>query len=986
MTTVKRTVTILVSDLQDSTSLSSRYSLDEAANFISTYHEIMASVVAASGGRVAQIGGDDLVAYFGYPQTNTSGAQNAVSAALSALRAIRIANMEGRLPLPIRIGVHKGPAVIFEAANGDMQFGGDTPIVAARLQVHARTNGVLISEAVKDSVEDSFELQPAGSFDLKGLAVPVTAFSVQRPLRKSGISSRRTTDIAPLVGRKEELAWLQDQVEGECGIAVVQGEPGVGKTRLVRELVQQDSGRWLVVQADAARQSQPLDVFHKILDRLAEDDDRLAAERLVELAPVNGAREDVQTLFGGGDAADVQLAQCVGPLLVELLRTHDARLWIDDLQWMDAASRLAFDVIDRDTGVTVLATARPEADVDGFECLPLSALDKNDSRQLAGHISQQAQSVALQEYLYRMTDGNPLYIEQLTLALLDEGVFDAPEADQSLSLAVLPQSLNDLLLGRIDALDDSRELLKVLAALGERFDQHTARAVCQSPEHFDRHLATLIDRQLLRDAETGMVEFRHGLIRDAAYATMVNDERQHIHTRIAQHMESASPSPFPGLIAAHWEAGGQSQLAIGAYAEASEDLLGRALHRGALDQCERAMKLLELHPASKWRDEIEYQLLVLQGNTLSVLENYGSERRLQVSEATLNLSDRIGRGGSELIPILYGRWTVHLARSDSQTRDWAERLDRTASQSAHTNPPQIDVTTNFVLGTTCFLEGKITQAVEHLERALQHYDPSQHSLLMRLYGEDHGIYSSVWLQWAYVHAGRVRDAYKQSEYSDKLAERFGDPMSAMLALTYKMHIHIELQDHARVVELADAILKEVETNGLHYYKLIAEGSKSRALMLMGRREEANEHFIRGNRYAPEYFLLLVTVNRDFAYCYLANEQLDDAAEEIAVARKSMQTVFERSYVPELYYLEGQICEASGNTDQAVICYTKAYELADGRGAYYFCVKAGLAIARIRAKSTADDRAPLVQPWIRHAQQGGCALFDAALDFLVGQEA
>lgn len=975
---VKRNITILFSDLQNSTSLGVDYSLEQSATFINAYHELMETAVHAAGGEVAQIGGDDFVAYFGYPAKSDGSGLAAINAGLAAIRGAQILNMQGKLPLAIRIGIHEGPAVLFESSNQDVQFGGNTPVVAARLQAHARPNSVLISQDVATRVEQAVELKEIGPLTLKGLPQAVTAFEVQRLLpRRSHEQGADARSQSVFVGRRAQLNWLAERIETKTPLSIVIGEPGIGKTRLVDYFVSSRGEKWLQVRGELEAQRRPLHFFLQLIDALAPDKSRPYLERLQELSPQHADHPDLETLFGeDGRPTEMDPSIILPDLLREMLVRADQNLWIDDLQWLDTLSSRALlsYATSNDNPISIIATARPELDLDTPSTTELTPLSLTETQGLAANLNAASDTETVARHLHKMTNGNPLYVEQLTIALSDEGLL-VPGNSEDLTLAVLPPTLTELLVSRIDSLGESRSLLQTCSLLGDKFELSLlAETHSQDAQLLENQLNILEQRFLLQRVDTDIWEFRHGLIRDAAAATLLADDRQLIHQRIAGALETRTPTVFPAIIADHWEQGGQSQLAIAGYTQAAEELLGRSLHRDALAQCERALEILATHPNSKWRNETEYALLVLLGNTLSVLENYGSERRLQVSEETLALSDKIGRYGSELIPILYGRWTVHLARSDLQTRDWAERLALIASQNPADALPQIDTTTNFVLGVTRFMEGEITTAIEHLEQAIAHYDQSQHVRLMQMYGEDHGLYASVWLQWAYVHAGRINDARQQCNVSDRIAAKFNDPMSSMLAMTYKMHVHIELQELDDVLSITEDIIEAVKQNGMTYYKLIAEGSKARALMLSGRLEEADANYIRGNRYAPEYFLLLVTVNRDFVNHNIQIGDLSAASGEIEAARKMLKDSFEGNYVPEFLFLEGKILEKEGKTGEACEAYQKCYDLAHARGANYFSVKAGMAMAQLDPAQNTRERET---NWVGYLAQGECELYRQA---------
>ena len=989
---VERNVAVLIADLEGSSSLAEEHPLEEAARYLANYQDMLASAVHDAGGHVAQVGGDDFVAYFGYPNRADSASDDALRAAFSALRKARVSNFEGTMPKPIRIGIHQAPTLIFQAGNGDIQFGGNTPVVAARLQTHAPPNGILVSSVVHARIERGYVCEPTGPLTLKGIAKPVDAYRVLGPVKRHRLANS-SSNRTGFVGRDDALEWLQAMHGPRAGegYPAVVGEPGIGKTRLLQEFVGSDSRRWIKIACEEASQSTPLHLFLRLVDMLdPAEEHQDYATRLSALLP-DYALTTIQGLFGAGTQStqDGDAVSELADLLIAILRRHAIGLWVDDIQWLDQTSRKALQAIPpQEFAIPLLISARPEAQLEQFATLALGPLTIDQTEALVVQISNHAIGKAAVERMYRMTNGNPLYIEQLTHALAEDGAFSTfAEADNILPrLQMLPASLSELLVERIDALGTSRHLLQQCSTLGTRFELALLRAIAGKDDTVRADLEELIQRRLISLKDEHSAEFCHGLIRDAAYATLLPSERRRLHGRVAAAMEQQSPRPFVGQIGRHWENAGEQQLSIACYYDAANELLGRGLHTDSLSYSDDALSLLESQPASNWQASNRYNLLVAKGNALAVLENYGSQRRMDVSEETFQLSEQLGRSGSELIPILYARWTLHLARADHEVRPWAERLVRIASENEATNPPQIDVTTRFVMGTTLFLEGRITDAIRQLEDALAAYDHRQHTNLMRLYGEDPGMYSSVWLQWAYVHAGRVDDARRQCEASDRLAEQFDDPMARMLAMVYRLHVYRELEQFKDGIELSNRIIEEASRNGLDYYAWMAKNGLPRLKLLhtgTGIREA--REVLKTHAPNPDYKILQAHALRDYAEHYLKTGDHERAARVVQTTQTEIAACSERLYEAEFLFLEGRSLQLQQRFTDAADRFEQAFQLSRSRGGYFVAVKSAQALELLRAQNPALALPSIERNlWQDTVESGHCALYDGVKALLSTQ--
>jgi class 3 adenylate cyclase/tetratricopeptide (TPR) repeat protein len=609
----RRQLTVMFCDLVGSTALSTKVDAEDLRDLIRAYQERTASQVEAFDGFIARYMGDGILIYFGYPRAHEDDAERAVRAALAIVDAC------SSLGAQVRIGIASGVAivgdVIGEGASEERTVVGDAPNLAARLQTIAEPNSIVVSDTTRALLPRSFDLETLGERSLKGFAQPVLAFRV-RGVRQaaSRFESRRDIGLTPLVGRERELGLLTDRwsaaVAGDGQVVVLSSEAGLGKSRLVAALRDAIAGaphHDVVLQGSTHYRASPLRPAIEWLARtagLVERDDpaenlaRLEAivlpERRAERVPLLAAllSIDIGDRYPVSDLAPEQRKEqtllALTEQLEDLAADRPTLVVFEDVQWADPTS---LDLVDRlvaaaRTAFLLVLTCRPEmparwASQPHATQLTLNRLTAAQSAALvAAHVGPSGLKPAVAADLVRRADGVPLFIEELSRAALESGAI------------AIPATLQESLLARLDRLPASREVAQAAAVLGREFTLELLSATThRTHEQIAPALRELTVEAVILDHGGGRYSFKHALVRDVAYQSLLRRRRQALHeaTALALSGNAEISAAQPELVAHHFSEAHRDDEALvwwqraaaraekqWAYAEVAEHL-GRAL-------------------------------------------------------------------------------------------------------------------------------------------------------------------------------------------------------------------------------------------------------------------------------------------------------------------------------------------------------------------------------------------------------------------------
>ena len=880
----RRQLTVMFCDLVGSTALSAQMDPEDLRDLIGAYHKCVAEPVSRFGGFVAKYMGDGVLVYFGYPQAHEDDPERAVRAGLVLIDAV--GQLRKTEPLQVRIGIGTGLVVVGDlVGSGDSQergVVGETPNLAARLQAVAAPNTVVIGPRTRRLLADLFEYQDLGQIEVKGFAEPVHAYQV---VRVSSVESRfealRTT-TTPLVGRAEEIELLmrrwQQAKDGDGSVVLISGEPGIGKSRIAATLVERLSAEphtRLRYFCSPHHQDSALYPCIAQLERAAgfrrEDtaEQRLAKLEAVLALGTNDLSEAVPLLadllsIPSGDrypplnltpqkrkerTLDAQWAQVEG-----LSARQPVLMAFEDVHWSDPTTRESLDLlIDRVPAlrVLVLITFRPEFTLPwiGRPHVTLLSLSRLPPRQRAEMIAQVTGGKPLPkeiaDEIVDRTDGVPLFVEELTKAVIESGILTETSDRYAITGPVaplaIPTTLHASLLARLDRLAPTREVAQIGAALGRHFSHELISAVAPMPQHqLDDALAQLVNAELIfrrgmpPDAE---YTFKHALVQDAAYGTLLRGRRQQLHARIAATLEDQFPqikATQPELLARHCAEAGLAAKAVGYRLKAGQQALVREAMIEAEAQLRKGLGLIANMPDGAERLQYELDLQIALSIALIATQGYAAPAVAETHGRARELCERLDRP-TQLVYLLAGECVGHLHRAElalacqlsKQILDLGEaRNDAAVKFQGHLSS-----------AVSWFFRGDFVAARAHAEQALALYDPA-HAVLGPVDPQIRTLtYSFRLLMYlGYLDQARLR---RHETLAQARQRTHAHTLASVLGIALLCDAHIR-SDLAILLQRAEELAALCAEHAFPYWAAIAFCIRGWCLSASGRVEEGLE--------------------------------------------------------------------------------------------------------------------------------------------------
>src|SRR2546428_4419139 len=717
----RRQVTVLFSDLVGSTALANEIDPEDMGALIKRYQDVCAGAIARFDGFIAKFMGDGVLAYFGYPQAQEDAAERSVYAALAIIDSLtQLKGPEGR-PLAARVGIATGVVVIGDIIGSGVArehaIAGETPNLAARLQALAEPNSILVSQSTHHLLGRQFNYQSLGERSLKGFANPV---QVWRVLREAAVASRFAAGHAaragPFIGRVQEIGLLADRwqlaKEGEGQVVFLSGEPGMGKSRMVDALFERivdDPYYHLVCQCSPYHTNSALHPVIRQFERSAgftqEDSAATKLEKLETLlSATDNLSDSTRSLFA--DLLSIPLDDRYPPLdlapaqrkaatiaaivhqLTRLAEQKPVLFVLEDAHWIDPTTQeLVTRVIDAiaSTRVLALITARPEfpspwTGRDHVTSLALSRLSKGQCTELiAGVATARVLKPALVEDIVAKTDGVPLFVEELTKAVMESATSDR---------SAVPATLQDSLMARVDRLGPAKEIAQVAAVIGQQFSYALLETVSSaSAADVATGVARLVDAGLaFPQSQVGepSYSFKHALMRDVAYDNLLRGRRQQIHERVARALEEHFPAVTenePELLAQHFGQAGLADLACTYYERAGDRAASRSNFAEAAAHFNAGLTQTGQLAESPDRSRRELAFLLKLGPALAIMKGTQSPEIREIYERAhtlgTTLSDETG-----LFKATWGLWAAAItSRNLEKARDRAQELVRLGQHS-----------------------------------------------------------------------------------------------------------------------------------------------------------------------------------------------------------------------------------------------------------------------------------------------------------------
>jgi class 3 adenylate cyclase/predicted ATPase len=1015
----RRQLTVMFCDLVDSTRLSGQLDPEDYRDVVRAYQGTCAAVIQRYDGYIAQYLGDGLLVYFGYPRAHEDDALRAGRAGLGMVEALKAlhANFTQHqgVRIAVRIGIHTGLVVVGDVGSGSRQEHlalGETPNMAARLQGLAAPDTVVVSAATFQLIQGYFTAEPLGAHTLRGVAAPV---HVYRILGESGAQSRldavAPTRWTPLVGRDEEVALLHRCWEatkaGLGQVVLLSGEAGIGKSRLVQGLHQHlEAGSYIHLEwrCSPYAQQSPLHpviaYLHHVLpgrqndapaEKLRALEERLAADGLVlpEVVPLFASLLSLPLPDRYPPlplTPQRQRQKTLEALLAWLLAEATPQpvlLIVEDLHWIDP-STLEFLTLLIDQGPTArlltLLTCRPEFHAPwGFRAhltpLTLSRISHPQVEQMIVRIAGgKVLPPEVVEQIVAKTDGVPLFVEELTKMVLESGLLREGEDHYALtsplpSLAI-PATLHDSLMARLDRLATVKALAQLGATLGREFAYELLQAVSLLDDTMLQHgVRQLVEAELLYQRGVppqATYTFKHVLIQDAAYQSLLKSTRQHYHQRIAEVLVEQFPDTAeaqPALLAHHYTEAGCSEQAIAAWQRAGQQAAEHSAHAEAMAHFTRGLELLQSLPDTPERTLQELLLNIALGTALTMIKGWAAPEVETTYTRARELCQQLG-DHPQLFPVLFGLAAFYLIRAELRVAyEFGEQLLHLAQHQADSARLLI---AHHGLGFIAFCRGALASAYVHFEHATALYDPHQHGTLAFIYGFDPGVACCAWGAAVRWMLGYPDQALQHSRQALRMAQTLAHPFTQTFALTWAAILHQLRREVSATWECAEAIASLSTAQGFPFYLAVGALWQGWALASQGQVEDGIAQLcqgltdLRATGTVQGVSWHLVLLAEAYGHAGQPEAGLARLAEGLAL----MDTNEERFYEAELHRLKGDLLLQSGarepgsaistlplasrnpHTGEAEACFHRALATARRQQAKSLELRAALSLTRL----------------------------------------
>ncbi|MDI3566847.1 adenylate/guanylate cyclase domain-containing protein [Bradyrhizobium sp. Arg816] len=999
----RRQLTLMFVDLVGSTDLSRRLDPEELREVMRAYSNTVAGEIARLEGHVAKFLGDGVQAYFGWPRASEDAAEQAVRAGLAVATAVSGMSSGAGGLLAARIGIATGLVVVGdllgEGVAQEETVTGETPNLAARLQQVADPGTVVIADSTRRLVGDLFEFVELGPLQLKGFAEPVQAWRVIGEGRaQSRFEALHGAHVTPLVGRGEELDLMLSRwrlAEGGAGqVVLLFGEPGIGKSRLVlalRERLQTEQIALVSYACSPHHLNSPLFPFISQLEREArfapEDAAEARLKRLELLLGENGeglssdAIQLLADLLGiPTERPSSQPEMSPQQRKALLFRTFLARLnrlaargpvlmVLEDAHWLDPTSRELFDqIVDRlqDLPVLVVATFRPELPPPwtGFPHVTLLMLNRLPQAQVVVLVDRITEGKALPaEVLDRIlerTEGVPLFTEELTKAVLEAGILRYTGARYVLAGAfpslAIPATLHDSLMARLDRLAPVKEVAQIGACIGREFDHELLAAVVSMPEvelaaALDRLVAAeLVFRRGLAPAATYV--FKHALVRDAAYESLLKRRRQELHARIATSIEALFPQLIeaqPELVARHFGEAGLAEKAIPYWLRAGRLAGARSANMEAIAHLRSGLECARTLPLGASRSRFELDLQLGLGGPLIATKGFASREAEAAFQRAQELSREL-QSEADLSAALKGLGHVYHVRAN--LREVTSLVEETEVLAKRSGDPVREAEADHLAGVLSFHLGRFQFSRDRLERSAQagEYRGRYYS---EVYGIDMSVFCRAYMSHCDWHLGYPVRSLRVAEEGLAVAREISHPFSIALALNYLAMLHQFQREPNAALQAAVESREICAKYGFDYYGAWASLVRAWAIAESGRLDEGLADFDAGledfrrtsaGLRIPHHLGLLAALRRKAGYAMAGLRVIDEA---VALADASLESWC----AVELHRERGELLLLAAGAEaenQADAEFEAAIEIAAAQGARLPELRASVARARLQA--------------------------------------
>ena len=864
----RRQLTVMFCDLVGSTPLAARLDPEEMHEVIRAYQKVCTSIVPAYDGFLARFMGDGMLVYFGYPHAHEDDAERAVRAALDMVAAVsRLKTPDGE-PLAARAGIATGTVIVGELlATGEAQertVVGDTPNLADRIKGLAEPGAVAIAPSTRRLLGGVFKLRELGRHALKGYAEPIEAWAVvgEAPA-ESRFQAARASQLTDFVGRGRELQLLLGLKDvawrGQGQVALISGEAGIGKSRLTEVLSEQIAGEShtrLRYQCSPYHSTSALFPFTTQIVRAAGiapgDTAEQRLDKLERTLGTPGMTADPLTVpllaallsIPVGDrypplhlSASQQRRQTFTALLDQLeyqARQRPLLIIFEDLHWADATSlellALAAKRIEN-LPILVIITSRSEAAATwrvptAMTTLPLGRLERSDALTIVRGIAGQALPESLVATIVERSDGVPLFIEESTKAVFEArnvGGNPGGQAAQTVTPLTVPASLRDSLMARLDRLSPVKEIAQIASVIGRDFSFSLLRTVGGIEDGaLTAALGQLEAAGLISSSNSGAdatYAFKHALVQEAAYESLVRSRRVVLHSGIAESIRDGFPDiaeKEPEVIARHFTQARLADSAVEWWRKAGDRALRRSAYVEAVSHLKEAIGIAETMPPSTARQKSLMGLQVAHGQALIAQRGYAAPETTAAFVRARELAGGID-DVTERLSAYAGLWTGSFMRGElAPMLEMADALLREAKAMPGTS---VSVIAHRIFGTTRSFQGDFTTAQHHLDKAVATYNQERDGHLAHRFGHDIGVAAEFYLALTLWPLGEIERAHQVAEAAMERARRSEHRPTIAFAHAYMCIFGALRGAPVQAAPHADALISIGKQHGMEWWSV-----------------------------------------------------------------------------------------------------------------------------------------------------------------------
>ena len=973
----RRHLTVLFCDLVNSTSIAAELDPEEWRDVVADYHRAAAQVIERFGGHVAQYLGDGVMAYFGWPEAHDDDAERAARAGLAMLGATANLNAQSARPkLSARIGIDSGTVVVGASAGKDADVFGDTPNIAARVQAGATPDSVVITDATHRLVSGLFVVEDRGAQALKGIDRPIKLYRVIQP---SGVRGRleaaaATRGLTPFIGREDELGLLMSRWErareGDGQLVLIIGEAGIGKSRLIQRFHEQIAGTphtWIEAGAGAFFQNTPFYPVTELLQQfLGGNGGKPAEEQLTQLEPrleLAGLKPADAIpliapllnlpLWGKYPPLPLPPEQRRQRLLATLVewvlgtaRVQPLVVATEDLHWADASTLELIQLL-VEQGATarllVLFTARPEFRAQW----PLRAhhaqitLNRLSGRALREMIAQVAAREAMSDEtiatVMERTGGVPLFVEELTRAVLESG-------SVKLAAREIPATLHDSLMARLDRLGVAKEVIQIGAVIGSEFSYGLLHAVHPIPdEDLKGAIRSATDAELVYVrgiAPDENYQFKHVLIRDAAYEALLKTRRKELHRQVAQTINQEFPAlkeSHPEILARHWSEAGETEPAIAEWSRAAKAAEARNGFKEAQENYQQALALINLLAESPERDNRELQLRQSIVFMLNATRGFTAAETIDAGQRAAALAEKSGNL-KQLVDSVVSR--AHTAVISGDLTAAGKLLDEALKLALRQGNSTSLAHVHMLQMQTRYSRGDLAGLEKHFTAGLKFFDDPDFKRLPAV-AKSALAYAS-YNMWKLGRADVARQRMAQMMAGVNENNLYEVAWSAFFAAT----LSVAMGEYAQGETLAAHALELGEKHQLPYAVMASRVVLGLALAHLGRAKEGIALIRQGVASVLEVGAL-----SGITYCGLSLAAAQERGGAIVDALETLEQALQANpeeviHRPEMLTLRGELRLKQGDTELAEADFHEAIEFARNMGAKMPELQATRSLARM----------------------------------------